>query len=60
MEIRPRICPKCRKLVVAMWETPRFGVEAMLVVGTCGLYLPIWFWKMVRSGWICPRCASRI
>lgn len=60
MEIRSLWCPGCRRRVVAMWETPRFGVEAVYLVATCFLYLPVWLYKMLRSGWICPRCARRL
>ena len=58
--IRPRYCRRCRRRVVALYEFPRFGFEAALAVVTCGLYLPIWLWRVTRSRWVCPHCASRV
>lgn len=60
MNVTPRYCRTCRRRVLAVWSHSWFGPEAVIVVGTCGLYLPFWIWKMLRSGWSCPRCATRV
>lgn len=40
-----RYCRRCRRVVLAYFDSPTMGVHFVLTFVTCGLWLPVFLWK---------------
>lgn len=58
-----RWCRHCGRQVFAIHQKLETGVltlHSVLVVLTCGLWLPIWLWVCVRQVYRCRDCGQRV
>ena len=54
-------CSYCEKKRLAVWQTPNIALHSVLVVATCGLWLPIWLIVVVfGGGWVCKECGTYV
>lgn len=59
-QIQRRWCPDCERHVGAIRQYPNFGLHALLLIMSCGLYLPVWLFVMSSTLWACPTCGRRV
>lgn len=51
-------CEECDRYRLGKFIWPEHIKEGVLLTLSCGLYLPIWLWKVTRRRWACPRCGT--
>jgi len=55
---KSRWCEHCRRQVLAQYQWPQTFKHALLLMLSCGLYLPFWLYAMTRSRYRCSRCGT--
>jgi predicted RNA-binding Zn-ribbon protein involved in translation (DUF1610 family) len=61
MRAKQMYCTSCNKSVLAQQQRPNFILHLLLIVLTCGLWLPFFVLIEVFSdhSWRCPNCGSK-
>lgn len=59
--MRSAFCNHCDGRRSAVWQYPRVGLHSILLVATCGLWLPVWFFIVAFGGkYVCAGCGSGV
>lgn len=49
-------CQHCRRRRLAYYRHPKYGFHGLLLLLTCGLWLPVWVYAMSRREYVCATC----
>lgn len=53
-----RWCAECQRYTLARRQQPQVLLHSLLIIVTCGLWLPVAMALIVRGWWRCQKCGS--
>lgn len=57
---RSTFCNYCNRRSLAQWQRPNIALHSLLIVATCGAWLPVWLLVMFCGGrWVCSNCGTK-
>ncbi len=60
MRYRRRYCSYCDRKVLALQHEPAIIVHAALIVMTCGFWLPVFLFVVLKGTWVCKYCGKHL